>query len=329
MKLKIDINIVFIPLILILIWIASSNNRVFNNSGDSNNFSIISGNSGGTYYYIAAGQSKILEDKLDINVFTQSSSGSPVENLSLVANSPENLAIVTIDGYYSGKIGDKERGFDKVIDNIEVLQIGHVAYLYALTMSKDGISSFNQVKGLNIGVPPIGSSTYYMALAILDAYGCNKENTNIIPMSASEQSDALKDGNIDIAFVAGGLAQSTVMDLDFSSEINFLSIDLDIQKKLDKEYPYWHSAIIPKNTYKNLKDDIQCLTVNTMLVCNKNINKEVAYKITKTLNENTEELGKIHTSGLEWSKENTKRFLESNILRFNLGAKKYYDEIFK
>lgn len=326
---KIDINIIFLPLILILIWISSSNNRVFGNSSNSNNFSIISGNSGGTYYYIAAGQSKILEEKLGLNILTQSSSGSPVENLSLVSNNPENLGIVTIDGYYSGKIGDKERGFDKSIDNIEVLQIGHTAYLYALTMSKNNISSFKQVKGLNVGVPPIGSSTYYMALAILNAYGCSEDNTNIIPMAASEQSDALKDGNIDVAFVAGGLSQSTVMDLDFSSKINFLSIDIDIQKKLDKEYPYWHGAVIPKNTYKNLKNDIQCLTVNTMLVCNKNINKEIAYKIAKTLNENTEELGKIHASGLEWSKENTKKFLKNNILVFNLGAKKYYDEIFK
>lgn len=329
MKLKIDINIIFIPLILILIWVASSNNKIFNSSRTSNNFSIISGNSGGTYYYIAAGQSKILEENLDLNVLTQSSSGSPVENLSLVSNNPENLGIVTIDGYYSGKVGDKDRGFDKAIDNIEVLQIGHIAYLYALTMSKSNIESFDQIKGLNVGVPPIGSSTYYMALAILNAYDCNQENTNIIPMSSSEQSDALKDGNIDVAFVAGGLAQSTVMDLDFSNKINFLSIDLNVQKKLDKEYPYWHSAIISKNTYKNLKSDVQCLTVNTMLVCNKNIDKEIAYKITKILNENTKELGKIHVSGLEWSKENTKKFLKSDILVFNTGAKKYYDEIFK
>lgn len=329
MKLKIDINIVFIPLIMILIWISSLNIRAINSSNLSNNFSIISGNSGGTYYYIAAGQSKIISEETGLNILTQSSSGSPIENLSLVADSSQNLAIVTIDGYYFGKNGEKNRGFNNKIDNIEVLQIGHKAYLYALTMEKNGIKTFKNIEGLNIGVPPIGSSTYYMALAILEAYGYKEKNINIIPLSSQEQSEALKDGEIDVAFIAGGLSQSTVMDLDFSNKIKFLSLEKEIQKKLDKEYPYWESSIIPQNTYKNLNEDIYCLSVNTMLVCNKDIDKKISYDITKALNENTGKLGNIHISGYEWSKENTKNFLDNKILKFNSGAIKYYNEIFK
>ena len=329
MKLKIDINIIFIPLIIILIWISSLNINAINSSNLSNNFSIISGNSGGTYYYIAAGQSKIINEEIGLNVLTQASSGSPVENLALVANDSQNLAIVTIDGYYFGKNGEKDRGFNKKIDNIEVLQIGHKAYLYALTMEKKEIKSFKNIEGLNIGVPPIGSSTYYMALAILEAYGYKEKNINIIPLSSQEQSEALKDGEIDIAFIAGGLSQSTVMDLDFSNKIKFLSLEKEVQEKLNRDYPYWQSSVIPQNTYKNLKEDIYCLSVNTMLVCNKDIDEKISYNITKVLNENTEKLGNIHISGFEWSKENTRKFLNNKILKFNLGAIKYYDEVFK
>lgn len=328
MKLKIDKNIIFVPLLLILIWISVTNNQV-NQNINSNTLSIISGNSGGTYYYIAAGQSKILSKELKMSVSTQSSSGSPVENLSLVSRDSGTLGIVTLDGYYFAKSRNRERGFEKKLDNIEVLQIGHIAYLYALVMEKSGITSFSQIKGMTIAVPPIGSSTYYMALAILNAYGCNNENNKIIPLSSSEQSEALKDGDIDVGFVAGGLSQATVVDLDFSNKINFLSIDSDIQKKLDDEYPYWYSSIIPNGTYKNQKDIIRCLTVNTMLVCNDKINEELAYKITKILNENTEQMGQIHTSGFEWNKETTAKFLDNNILRFNKGARRYYEKTFK
>ena len=328
MKLKIDVNIIFLPLILILIYITGFDLNSQKVEPMSKNISIVSGNSGGTYYYIAAGQAKILQEKLGINVLTQASSGSPVENLSLVSREPQTLGIVTFDGYYFGKIGNKERGFSEKIDNIDVLQIGHIAYLYAITMENREINSFKEIKGLKIGVPPIGSSTYYMALAILNEYGCNEENSKIIPLSSSEQSEALKDGDIDVAFVAGGLSQSTVMDLDFSNKIVFLSLDLEIQKTIDKKYPYWYSAVIPKNTYKNMKSDVSCLTVNTMIVCNKDMDERLAYEITKVLNENTEELSKIHVSGSEWNTEVTKQFYNNEILNFHKGAKKYYNEIF-
>lgn len=329
MRLKVDTNIIFIPLILILIWISASNSGkvIGKEKSLNNNITIVSGNSGGTYYYIAAGQAKILNNKLGLNVLTQASTGSPLENLSLVANDKMTLGIVTLDGYNYARTGKEDKGFKEKIDNIEVLQIGHIAYLYALVLEKSKIENFEQAIGLKIGVPPVGSSTYYMALAILEAYGCNEENTKIYSLSASEQADALKDGDIDIAFVAGGISQSTVMDLDFSTEINFLSIDEEVQKKLDKKYPYWYSSVIPAGTYKNQKKDISSLTVNTMLVCNSNLDDDLAYKITKTLNESVEELGKIHISGLEWNKETTIKFLGNKILNFNLGAQKYYNEI--
>ena len=113
MKVKIDSNWIFIVLILALIGISVSDSQMGAvKQGKSNHLSIMSGNSGGTYYYIAAGQAKILTEYLeDINVVTQSTSGSPVENMTLVEQDPANLGIVTIDGIYYAGLGDAERGF--------------------------------------------------------------------------------------------------------------------------------------------------------------------------------------------------------------------------
>ena len=95
MKLKIDTNWIFAVMLLILIGVCVSGNQaVQEKQMTSDHLSIMSGNSGGTYYYIAAGQAKILSEKLKgINVTTQSTSGSPVENMTLVEQSPANLGI--------------------------------------------------------------------------------------------------------------------------------------------------------------------------------------------------------------------------------------------
>ena len=108
MKLKIDSNWIFAVMLLILIGVCVSNNQdVQTTRTTSDHLSIMSGNSGGTYYYIAAGQAKILSEKLDgINVTTQSTSGSPVENMTLVNQNSANLGIGTIDGFYYAEDGD-------------------------------------------------------------------------------------------------------------------------------------------------------------------------------------------------------------------------------
>ena len=329
MKLKIDSNWIFADMLLILSGVCVSKNQdVQTTRTTSDHLSIMSGNSGGTYYYIAAGQAKILSEKLDgINVTTQSTSGSPVENMTLVNQNSANLGIVTIDGFYYAEEGDEERGFQTPLKDLRAIQIGHTAYLYGLSLEGRGVESYWDMVGKKISVPPVGSTTYYMALAVAESYGCTEENSTIIPMSSSEQADALKDGTIDVAFMAGGIPQATVTDLDYSSDVVFLSIDSEKLAEMNEQYPFWNSVEMDAGTYSGQKESMDCLSVNTLLVCNANLDAELVYQITKTLNENTQELAGIHSSGAEWSFDTTEAFLDSDILKFHEGALRYYSEL--
>ena len=100
----------------------------------------------------------------DINVVTQSTSGSPVENMTLVEQDPANLGIVTIDGIYYAGLGEAERGFEEPLKNLRAIQVGHKAYLYGLTVSGTGVERYEDMAGKTVSVPPIGSTTYYICL---------------------------------------------------------------------------------------------------------------------------------------------------------------------
>lgn len=324
---KIDKNWIFAVLIILLIMISVRDNQIPASGSESGTLTIASGNSGATYYYIAAGQSKILGEKLGINISTQSTSGSPVENLTLVSRDKNTLGLTTADGIQFAEQGSAERGFDKALGNLEVIQMGHVTYLYGLTLKEHQIASYDQLKGKNVALPSAGSSTYYMALALLDFYGCSGNQVNLIPMASSEAADALKDGAIDFAFVPGGIPQATVTDLDHSNDIVFLSIEPEVQEKLILLYPWWEIGTIANHTYRGQAGEVSCMGVRTMLVCNSDLDEGLVYQITRALNESTDEMAQVHNSGSQWSLEVTREYLEDETLSFHEGAKRYYREV--
>jgi TRAP transporter TAXI family solute receptor len=167
---------------------------------------ISSGNSGGTYYYIAAGQAKILSEKLkDYSFTTESTSGSPVENLTFTSENISTLGFTTLDGLYAAVKGDTTKGFRQAIDNVALIQAGHTLILYCITLSSSGIQTIYDLKGKKISVPTIGNTAYYQAVGILEQYGIALDDVRATPMLYAEAADALKDGSLDAIFIAGGI----------------------------------------------------------------------------------------------------------------------------
>lgn len=297
-------------------------------SGD--NIVIASGNSGGTYYYIGAGMAKILSQKLEGYEFTtEATTGSPVENGTYTSQSVDTMGIFTLDGAYSAGKGDPTRGFKKPIDNIGLIEAGHELILYWVTLEETGIKSLADLKDKRIGIPVAGNTAYFQAIAVLEEYGLKKGDYKAIPMTYAEQADALKDGNLDVSCTGGGIPQAAAMDIATTKNAVFLSIDEDKFESLKEKYPYWWISQIPANVYKGQDKAVNVFGSQVCLFANMAMDEELAYKITKTLAESTEELKAIHAEGGKWSSATTKPIYDNPIVPFHPGALRYYDELWK
>lgn len=292
---------------------------------------ISSGNNGGTYYYIAAGQSKILTDKLkSINVTTESTSGSPVENLTFTSEDPAVLGFTTLDGLYAAVNGDKTKGFrNGPINNVALLQAGHTLILYCITKANSGIKSIADLKGKKISVPTIGNTAYFQAIAILEQYGIKDGDLQAVPMLYAEAADALKDDSLDAIFIAGGIPQAAVTDLDTTQDIRFLTIEPEKTESILKAYPYWDLYTIPAGTYKHMDKDTVVMTATVTIAVNTDLENDLVYDITKILNESVDELTIIHQDGRSWNVENTLKVIDQKIVPVHPGAMRYYDEVRK
>lgn len=294
------------------------------------NLVIVSGNSGGTYYYIGAGMAKILSQKIPETEFTtEATTGSPVENGTYTSESTETLGIFTLDGAYTAIQGDSTRGFKKPITNIGLVQAGHDLILYWMTLEGSGIKSLADLKGKRVGLPVAGNTAYYQAIALLEEYGLKKDDYKGLFMTYAEQADALKDGNLDVICTGGGIPQAAAMDVATTKDAVFLSIDEDKIATLKEKYPYWWVSQIPANVYRRQDKPVNVFTSQVCLFANMETDEELVYKITKALGESTAELKEIHAEGGKWSNETTKRVYDDPVVPFHPGALKYYDELWK
>lgn len=331
----------FIALILVVFMIftfvgcSSSSGNQGTSSGQAakpgapSEMTIVSGGSGGTFYYMATGQAKILSESIPgLSVTNESTGGSPVENGTFVSKRVDTLGLTNLDGIVAAAKGDKSRGFDKPMDNLRLIQMGHIQIVYMIVLESSGVKSVADLKGKKIALPTAGQTTYFQALEILRAYGLTEKDYSGTPMTYQEAADALKDGTVACAMMSGSIPQASVTDLNTTKNIRLLSIEKEIIDKILKDYPGWGSLVIPGNTYSDQKEDVNALTVKTLMFCNADLDEELVYKITKTLNEKADKMKEIHANGAEWGLESTKPIYENPPVPFHPGAVRYYKEVF-
>ncbi len=293
---------------------------------------IVSGNSGGAWYYLASGQAQILTEKMGgISFSNEASSAAPIQNMPFVSDdaNASTMSMMTLDGFVAGLKGDERFGFDpkKPIKNVQFIQAGNTTTTYGITLAKTGIKDISELKGKKIAVPTVGNSAYYLVLGILAEYGVTPQNTKMTPMLYNEAGDALKDEQFDAIWINGGIPMAAATDLDLTKQIRFLSPTKEIAEKLRKENPYWAVKTVPKGTYKNAPEDFLALGLYSTLAVRADLSNDVVYKMTKTLNEETDRLSKIHPDGRFWNANTSEEVMKLNIVPVHPGAKKYYDEL--
>jgi TRAP transporter TAXI family solute receptor len=289
---------------------------------------IASGSSAGTYYYMATGQSKILSENIEgLSVTNEATNGTI--NFDLASANVDTIGMGGLEQFLSAVEGREDRGYPVPLDNLGIIQTGHKFVLYCVTTANSGIETLADLNGKKIGRPSLTGSSTPMIDMLYEAYGVDPDTLTETPSTHAENVDALKDGVIDAAFVAGGVPMAGVTDLTTTHDVKLLDIDEELIAPYMKEHSYFDLITIEPGTYNKQDKPVNLLTVDVLLAANMNLDDDLVYEITKTLNENVEEMALIHNDGSQWNAENTLNVYNKNIAPFHPGAARYYDEINK
>ena len=199
---------------------------------------------------------------------------------------------------------------------------------HLVTTAQSKIKSIADLKGKKVSIDVPGSGCSTMAKIILEEAGFNlAKDLTIANLSQTESVQALKDGVIDAVFFNFAYPGSAVMDLAATRDIVLVPIEQKLADQILKKHPYYVKIVIPGKTYAKVDYDVLCLGDSNVMIANKKMKDDVAYKIVKAIYSNVKEgqwaLINVHPIAAQ-----LRRRMRSTVpLPLHPGAAKYFKEI--
>ena len=292
-------------------------------SGGGKTFlNIGTGGTAGTYYPIGGAIAEILNNKIDGMNASAQSTGATVANINMLKDGSVDMAIVQNDiTYYA--VNGTEMFKDKKVTNLKGIASLYPETCQFVTLDSTGIKTIADLKGKRVAVGAAGSGAEANARQILEAYGITYDDIQVQYLSFGEGASALKDGNVDAAFLTAGFPTAAVQGISSQNKIRLLPVDPAKADERCAKYPFYTKTTIPAGTYQGFDEDVPTISVMAMLVVNDKVDDKLGYEITKAIFSNLDRIQAAHAVGKMISKENAEKGMS---LDMNAGAKKFFDE---
>ncbi len=279
------------------------------------------GGTAGTYFPLGGAFAEIWNNNITGINATAQSTGASVANINLLMDGEVEVVIVQNDTalyahdgimMFDGQTFEKLRGLATLYS--EPLQI---------VTTDPNIKTVADLKGKKIAVGAIGSGVEANARQIIAAAGMDFEkDIQANFLSFAEASSGLKDNQVDAAFLTAGIPTAAIQDLSAQNDVFIVPIDGEVAAKLKSDYKFFTDYVIPANTYKGQTEDMNTLTVKSMLCVSADMDENLAYELTKQIYENLDRVVLAHNVGKFITVETA---LDAMSVPVHPGAQRYFD----
>ena len=184
------------------------------------------------------------------------------------------------------------------------------------------IKTVADLKGKNVSIGAAGSGVYFNAIDILGAYGLTEDDIKPTYQSFSDSADALKNGQIDAAFIVAGAPTTAVTDLATTKDVNLVSLDAEHVAALLASSPYYTECTIPAATY-GLDADVTTVGVGAVVLVRDDVSEDAVYALCADIFDNAASLTDTHAKYGEVTLEYAASMTS---VPYHAGAVKYFAE---
>ena len=279
---------------------------------------------GSTLAVYGVGVAKIIEQHLKISTAPEACKGSLPAMMLMVRGGSEMAAVTAPEEYYSYF---EKKPFKKgTAATTRGMLFGEYSSMaHWVVLADSDIKTIADLKGKKVMCRRPGQALYQKVWkTTLAAYGMKPSDIIAMPaLSHRGATDALKEGRCDAFFHYSSAPGPAFVELSMTTPIKLLSMG-----KKEAEYVKNHIAwadidVIPANTYKGQTEPTTVAMAHAGIMVNSKLSESLVYQIVKTINENFDELRRIHPSFAKWT---MKGLVNGPLCPYHPGAYKYYME---
>ena len=279
------------------------------------------GGTSGTYYAFGGILAQYMENYTDYSVTAVSTSGSKA-NIQSIEDNDFQMGFTQSDVMSYAWEGSRSFQKDGRCRDFRVLGALYSESVQLITMRED-IKSVSDLKGKSVSIGAPGSGVYFNAMDVLEGAGLTTDDINLQYQSFDDSKEALKDGQIDAAFVVAGAPTSAITELATTNGVCLVPIDGALRANMLRECPFYKPVVIEAETYPEQEEAIDTIAIKTMLIVDSDLDDDVVYDLTAAVFEHMDGISKEHKMGEELSIENAASEVP---VPFHAGAARYYAE---
>ncbi len=279
------------------------------------------GGTSGTYYAFGGVLSQYMKNYTDYNVTAVSTAASKA-NIQSIGDGDYQIGFTQSDVMNYAWDGSRSFETDGPCRDFRVMGALYAETVQLITMKQD-IQSVSDLKGRSVSIGAPGSGVFFNAMDVLEGAGLTVDDIKPQYQSFDDSKEALKDGQIDAAFIVAGAPTSAITELATTNGVFLIPIEGELQKKIMELCPYYAPMQIPADTYPGQSKAVDTITIKATLIVDADMDEDTVYELTAAIFDHAEDISKENAKGEELSIENATSGIT---IPFHAGAARYYKE---
>ena len=279
------------------------------------------GGTSGTYYAFGGVLAQYMTDYTDYRVTAVSTAASKA-NIQSIGDGDYQIGFTQSDVMNYAWDGSRSFETDGPCRDFRVLGALYAETVQLITMKED-IKSVSDLKGRSVSIGAPGSGVYFNAMDVLEGAGLTVDDIKPQYQSFDDSKEALKDGQIDAAFIVAGAPTSAITELATTNGVFLIPIEEELRDTIMRSCPYYAPLEIPADTYPGQSEPIETITIKATLIVDTDIDEDTVYALTAAIFDHVDEIAKENAKGEELSIENATSGIT---IPFHSGAARYYKE---
>ena len=212
---------------------------------ESRNLRFVTGGESGTYYAFGSVIAQHATNNAGINVVGLVGNGSQ-GNVQELVDGTADFAFCQSDVMAYAYNGTNL--FESKVEGFSTVAALYMEQVQIVT-TNPAIKTVADLAGKSVSIGAPGSGVYFNAIDVLGAYGLTENDIKPTYQSFGDSADALKNGQIDAAFIVAGAPTTAVTDLATTKDTYLVSLDSEHIAKLLETSDYYTETVIAKDVY--------------------------------------------------------------------------------